>query len=128
MKLKSLTVSLSARSRKLGPIHKTLKEETMAQNAFPEWITKLQHSNPKFAEMYLSQSEEILKDGAIPAKYKILMTMIVDAIMAHAHGCSALANRARAAGASEAEINEAIEVAYLFGGTPALVTATNALS
>jgi hypothetical protein len=27
----------------------------------------------------------------------------------------------------EAEINEAIEVAYLFGGTPALVTAANAL-
>jgi alkylhydroperoxidase/carboxymuconolactone decarboxylase family protein YurZ len=100
----------------------------MAQNTGPRWITKLQHSNPQFAEMYLSQSDRILKDGAIPAKYKILMTMIVDAIMAHADGCSALANRARATGASEAEINEAIEVAYLFGGTPALVTATSALN
>ena len=100
----------------------------MAQNAPPKWITKLQHNNPKFTKMYLSQSEEILKDGAIPAKYKILMTMVVDAITAHPEGCFALANRARAAGASEAEINEAIEVAYLFGGTPALVTATNALS
>ena len=48
--------------------------------------------------------------------------------MAHSTGCASLANRARAAGASEAEINEAIEVAYLFGGTPALVTAANALS
>ena len=94
----------------------------MAQNASPKWFTKLEHNNPKFAEMYLSQSEKILKDGAI------LMTMIVDAIMAHADGCSALANRARAAGASEAEINEAVEVAYLFGGTPALVTAINALT
>jgi alkylhydroperoxidase/carboxymuconolactone decarboxylase family protein YurZ len=37
-----------------------------------------------------------------------------------------MTNRARAAGASEAEIDEAVEVAYLFGGTPALVTATNA--
>jgi alkylhydroperoxidase/carboxymuconolactone decarboxylase family protein YurZ len=69
----------------------------------------------------------VLKDGAIPAKYKILMTMVVDAIMAHPEGCFAIANRARAEGASEAEINEAVEVAYLFGGTPALVTATNAL-
>ena len=34
---------------------------------------------------------------------------------------------ARAAGASEAEVLEAVEVAYLFGGTPALVTAVNAL-
>jgi alkylhydroperoxidase/carboxymuconolactone decarboxylase family protein YurZ len=107
---------------------KGLKEGTMAQNAIPKWITKLQQSNPQFADMYLAQSKKIMKDGAIPAKYKILMTMIVDAIMAHPEGCFAIANRARAAGASEAEINEAIEVAYLFGGTPALVTATNALS
>ena len=99
----------------------------MAQNTSPKWITKLQRNNPKLAEMYLSQSEKILKEGAIPAKYKILMTMIVDAIMAHPDGCFAIANRAPAAGASEAEINEAIEVAYLFGGTPALVTATNVL-
>jgi alkylhydroperoxidase/carboxymuconolactone decarboxylase family protein YurZ len=100
----------------------------MAQSTPPEWMKKLQRHNPEFAEMFKSMSARILKDGAIPAKYKILMTMIVDAIMAHPIGCAALANRARSAGASEAEINEAIEVAYLFGGTPALVTAINALS
>ena len=100
----------------------------MAKNAIPKWIRRLQRSNPQFADMYLAQSNKILNDGAIPAKYKILMTMIVDAIMAHPEGCAAIANRARAVGASEAEINEAIEVAYLFGGTPALVTATNAIS
>ena len=100
----------------------------MVQNTPPEWMKKIRHHNPEFADMYSSMSDRILKDGAIPAKYKILMTMIVDAIMAHSTGCAALANRARAAGASEAEINEAIEVAYLFGGTPALVTAAYALN
>jgi alkylhydroperoxidase/carboxymuconolactone decarboxylase family protein YurZ len=100
----------------------------MAQGAKSKWIDRLQRSNPQFAEAYLAQSNEILKDGAIPAKYKILMTLIVDAVMAHPEGCSAIGNRARAAGASEAEINEAIEVAFLFGGTPALVTAANALA
>jgi alkylhydroperoxidase/carboxymuconolactone decarboxylase family protein YurZ len=99
----------------------------MAQDAAPKWISNLQRSNPQFADAYLAQSKRIMKDGAIPAKYKILMTMIVDAITAHPDGCAAIAKRARAAGASEAEINEAIEVAYLFGGTPALVTAINAL-
>jgi len=98
----------------------------MAQNTPPEWMTKLQQHNPEFAEMYGRMDAGIMKDGAIPAKYKILMTMIVDAIMAHSHGCAALADRARAAGASEAEINEAVEVAFLFGGTPAMVTAVNA--
>ncbi|MFC1868873.1 hypothetical protein ACFL0H_12185 [Thermodesulfobacteriota bacterium] len=46
----------------------------MAQNVLPERIIKLQHNNPQFADIYLAQSEKILKDGAIPAKYKILMT------------------------------------------------------
>ena len=98
----------------------------MNQTASPGWIKKLQEHDPKFAEMVLAQSEHVLKDGAIPAKYKILMTMIVDAITAHPDGCAALANRARAAGATEEEIKEAVQVAYLFGGTPALVTAVNA--
>ena len=92
----------------------------------PAWIQQLQQRDAQFAESYLAQRENILKDGAIPAKYKILMTMIVDAITAHPDGCANIANRARAAGASEAEINEAVEVAYLFGGTPALVTAVKA--
>ena len=100
----------------------------MAPNTPPEWMRRLQQYDPDFADMYASMNKRVLKDGAIPAKYKILMTMIVDAIMAHPEGCASLANRARSAGASEAEINEAIEVAYLFGGTPALVTAINALS
>jgi alkylhydroperoxidase/carboxymuconolactone decarboxylase family protein YurZ len=98
----------------------------MAQPTLPEWIQTLQQRDPQFTELYMAQRERTLKDGAIPAKYKILMTMIVDAITAHADGVANIANRARAAGATEAEITEAVEVAYLFGGTPALVTATNA--
>jgi alkylhydroperoxidase/carboxymuconolactone decarboxylase family protein YurZ len=98
----------------------------MAQPALPPWIQTLQERDPQFVESYMAQRERILRDGAIPAKYKHLMTMIVDALDAHPDGVSAIANRARAAGASEAEIQEAVEVAYLFGGTPALVTAVNA--
>jgi alkylhydroperoxidase/carboxymuconolactone decarboxylase family protein YurZ len=74
----------------------------------------------------VAQRERILGDGAIPAKYKILMTLVVDAIQSHPDGVANIANRARGAGASEAEIQETVEVAYLFGGTPALVTAMNA--
>jgi alkylhydroperoxidase/carboxymuconolactone decarboxylase family protein YurZ len=86
----------------------------MAQPTLPPWIQELQQRDPQFVESYMSQREHILKDGAIPGKYKILMTMIVDALLSHPDG------------ASEAEIQEAVEVAYLFGGTPALVTAVNA--
>ena len=98
----------------------------MNQPASPEWLQMLKERDPKFTEMYVAQRDEVLKDGAIPAKYKILMTMIVDAITAHPDGCAAIANHARAAGATEEEITEAVQVAYLFGGTPGLVTAINA--
>jgi alkylhydroperoxidase/carboxymuconolactone decarboxylase family protein YurZ len=50
----------------------------------------------------------------------------VDALRTHTDGVAVIAGRACTAGASEAEIQEAVEIAYLFGGTPALVTAMNA--
>jgi hypothetical protein len=59
--------------------------------------------------------EHILKDAAIPGKYKLLMGMVTDAIAAHPDGVRDLANAARAAGASEAAITEAVEVGYLYG-------------
>jgi len=98
----------------------------MAQPTLPPWIQPLQQRDPEFVQSYMVQREAILKDGAIPAKYKILMTMIVDALQSHPDGVATIAGRARAAGATDAEIKEAVEVAYLFGGTPALVTAMNA--
>jgi alkylhydroperoxidase/carboxymuconolactone decarboxylase family protein YurZ len=99
----------------------------MPQSNVPPWIQPLLERDPKFVETYMAQREHVLRDGAIPAKYKHLMTMIVDALQTHPDGVTTIANRARAAGASEAEIQEAVEVVYLFGGTPALVTAMSAL-
>ena len=94
----------------------------------PPWIQPLQQRDQKFVDSYMAQREHILRDGAIPAKYKHLMTMIVDALQTHGDGVKAIADRARGAGASEAEVLEAVEVVYLFGGTPALVTAMNAFN
>src|SRR5207248_6249351 len=103
------------------------REETpMTQTTLPPWIQPLHQRDPQFVDSYMAQRERILREGAIPAKYKHLMTMIVDALQTHPDGVATIANRARAAGASEAEIQEAVEVVYLFGGTPALVTAMSA--
>jgi len=102
------------------------QEAHMARVTMPPWIQALQQRDPEFVDSYMAQRERIMRDGAIPAKYKHLMTMIVDALQSHPDGVANIANRARAAGASEAEVQEAVEVAYLFRGTPALVTAVNA--
>ncbi|WAJ42825.1 carboxymuconolactone decarboxylase family protein [Mycobacterium sp. Aquia_216] len=92
----------------------------------PPWLAAVEQRDPQFAGAYQGMRERILKDGAIPAKYKLLMGMITDTIAAHPDGVRSLADNARAAGASEAEITEAVEVAYLYGGTAALVMGVNA--
>lgn len=94
--------------------------------ASPPWLGAIQQRDPQFADSYAAMRERILKDGAIPAKYKLLMGMVTDTIAAHPDGVRTLADNARAAGASEAEITEAVEVAYLYGGTAALVMGVNA--
>jgi hypothetical protein len=58
----------------------------MPQPSLPPWIEPLQQRDPRFVESYMSQREHILKDGAIPAKYKHLMTMMVDALQTHPDG------------------------------------------
>jgi alkylhydroperoxidase/carboxymuconolactone decarboxylase family protein YurZ len=94
--------------------------------AAPPWLAAVQQRDPQFGDSYMATRERILKDGAIPAKYKLLMGMITDAIAAHPDGVRSLADNARAAGASEAEVTEAVEVGYLYGGTAALVMGVNA--
>jgi alkylhydroperoxidase/carboxymuconolactone decarboxylase family protein YurZ len=96
--------------------------------AQPPWLGAIQRRDPQFADSYLAMRERILKDGAIPAKYKFLMAMVTDAIAAHPDGVRTLAGNARAAGASEPEVTEAVEVGYLFGGTAALVMGANAFN
>jgi alkylhydroperoxidase/carboxymuconolactone decarboxylase family protein YurZ len=91
------------------------------------WLEPLEHRDPRFADSYTAMSGRIMNDGAIPAKYKLLMAMITDAVGAHPVGVRVLADEARAAGASEAEVTEAVEVGYLCGGTGALVIGMNAL-
>jgi alkylhydroperoxidase/carboxymuconolactone decarboxylase family protein YurZ len=90
------------------------------------WLEPLVDRHSQFVDSYMAIRNRILKDGAIPAKYKILIGMISDAINAHPDGVRELADDARGAGASESE--EAVEVAYLYGGTAALVMGVNAFA
>jgi alkylhydroperoxidase/carboxymuconolactone decarboxylase family protein YurZ len=92
----------------------------------PPWIGAIEQRDPQFVDSYLGMRDRILRDGAIPAKYKLLTGMVTDAIAAHPDGVRLLADNARGAGASEAEVTEAVEVGYLFGGTAALVMGVNA--
>lgn len=90
------------------------------------WQTLLEQSAPELLKDVTRVRESILTDGALSLKVKTLMTMLCDALLAHPDGVANIAKRARALGASEAEIGETVAVAFLMGGLPALVTGANA--
>ena len=98
----------------------------MTQPQAATWQTMLEQSAPDLLKEVASVRESVLTDGALSLKVKTLMTMLCDALLGHHDGVTAIANRARAAGASEEEIAETVGVAFLFGGMPALVTGANA--
>ena len=54
------------------------------------------------------------------------MSMLGDAILGHPEGVKAIAEMARAQGATEQEIAETVRVAFLCAGMPGLVTGTYA--
>ena len=90
------------------------------------WQDLLKSGAPDILKMSEDARDAILPDGALSNKTKTLMTMLCDALLGHGGGVTTIANRARAAGASEEEIAETVGVAFLMGGLPALVTGANA--
>jgi len=90
------------------------------------WQDILQKNAPDLLTVVSGARESVLTDGALSLKVKTLMTMLCDALLSHPDGVANIANRARAAGATEEEIAETVGVAFLFGGMPALVTGANA--
>ena len=98
----------------------------MTQVQAPSWQTALEKNAPELFGDVSKVRESVLSEGALPLKVKILMTMLCDALLAHSDGVAAIAERARAAGATEAEIAETVGVAFIMGGMPGLVTGANA--
>ena len=86
----------------------------------------LEENAPDLAAMVGGARASITEAGALPTHVKTLMMMICDALLNHEQGVTNLANRARGMGASEEEIAEALGVAYLMGGLPAIVAGSNA--
>ena len=98
----------------------------MSQPQPASWQSLLEQNAPELLGNVSNVREWVLQDGALSLKVKTLMTMLCDALLAHPDGVAAIADRARAAGATEQEIAETVAVAFLFGGMPALVTGANA--
>ena len=71
--------------------------------------------------------QQAVAEGALPTRIKELMALVVG-VVEHCDGCIAYHARAAAkAGATEAEVAEALGVTLLMGGGPASVWAPRAL-
>ncbi len=92
----------------------------------PFFVEILEKADPQLLEQMNSVRDFVSPDGALPEKVKTLMGMLADSLLGHSDGVKAIADRARAQGAGEAEIAETVRVAFYYGGVPALVTAVHA--
>jgi alkylhydroperoxidase/carboxymuconolactone decarboxylase family protein YurZ len=90
----------------------------------PFFVEALEKNDPQLLRQMTSLQDFVCKEGALPAKIKTLMSMLGDAILGHAEGVKAIAERARAQGATEAEIAETVRMAFFCAGMPGLVTGT----
>ncbi|MFC1921528.1 carboxymuconolactone decarboxylase family protein [Chloroflexota bacterium] len=98
----------------------------MTTSGASSWQTKLGETAPELLKNVNSLRETVMKEGALSIKTKTLMMMLGDALLAHPDGVANIARRARELGASEQEIAETIEVAFMMGGMPGLVTGASA--
>lgn len=92
----------------------------------PGWQISLEKNCPELWKSIHDVEGKVMVDGALPLKTKVLMMMLCDCLLAHPEGVAGIAGRARSMGASEAEIAETLEVAFLSGGLPAVVTGASA--
>jgi alkylhydroperoxidase/carboxymuconolactone decarboxylase family protein YurZ len=90
----------------------------------PFFVEALEKNDPQLLRQMTSLRDFVSKDGALPAKVKTLMCMLGDAILGHSEGVKAIAEQARAQGATEAEIAETVRMAFFCAGMPGLVTGT----
>lgn len=93
----------------------------------PPFLLSLYQNDPQLYALVMNNMQECQpQEGAIPLKYRLLFSMVADGVLFHPEGVTAMANAARGAGASEAEINEAMRIIYLSGGMVALINSLGA--
>ncbi len=92
-----------------------------------EGFRRLRGANPDVMAGFAKMHRAAVIDGALPAKTKELIALAI-AIATHCDGCIAFhTHDAVRAGATQAEVEEAIGVAILMGGGSAAVYGSDAL-
>jgi alkylhydroperoxidase/carboxymuconolactone decarboxylase family protein YurZ len=91
-------------------------------------LSVIQDNDETLFNTLMSASKMALGEGAIPAKYKYLIALALDASHGAAAGVTSLARQALALGATKEEIMEAVRVAYHVCGAGSAYTAAAGLN
>ena len=90
-------------------------------------LATLQKLDPDLMAHLQTTDPLIYGDGALPAKFKLLVAMAFDAAAGAQGGVRSLAGAALREGATMQEIAEVLRVAYHLAGVGTLYTASRAL-
>lgn len=90
-------------------------------------IDALRAADPAMVELLDKERSFALSEGALSRKTKLLIAVALDASLGAEAGVKSLAGQALAAGASKAEILEAVRVAHFISGAGALYAAARGL-
>mgnify|MGYP001085789236 CR=1 FL=1 len=110
-----------------GINEKMLKQIEKKWGKIPPTVKVLNAANPKAMRRYLGLRSELIKGGNLPLKTKRLILVAAAAAAKCQHCVEMHALEAVREGIPEQEIIEAISLAYLVGGAPALVAGAKAL-
>jgi alkylhydroperoxidase/carboxymuconolactone decarboxylase family protein YurZ len=90
-------------------------------------LETLARLDPGMMEKLKTGDQFVFADGALPGRIKLLIALAFDAAHGASEGVAALAQRAIKAGATTAEIAEAVRVAWHLAGVGSLYTASRGL-
>ncbi|MHA1860996.1 MAG: carboxymuconolactone decarboxylase family protein [Candidatus Ranarchaeia archaeon] len=94
----------------------------------PDKLELIQRLDPKLRKTLLENQFSAYSDGALPAKFKLLIAMALDAIHQSPEGVRVLAEAALEKGATWKEIAEVLSVVYYNCGGIPLYTVSDALT
>jgi len=97
-----------------------------SKSRLPWFVEQMKEHDAEIYRLSADSVETAMAPGALDIKTKYLIVLALDALKGAAQGVKVVAAQARAAGASEAEIAEALRLAYYVSGMDVVKTCLSA--
>jgi alkylhydroperoxidase/carboxymuconolactone decarboxylase family protein YurZ len=91
------------------------------------WVDLLHEHAPELERQHKADMEFLGGNSALSSREKFLVAMVLDAAANKPNGVRSYGEKAVKAGATKAQVLDALTVLRMFWGRPALVTGTEAL-